>query len=395
MMFKPALGKAFMSLSLIARPQIEGPCFSSLMAAPGSSCVPWPANVDAFASWEKSRRFIFWGSAEEYLHVSDERGVPVNDLATAGRVVTESFFNDDRTMFYIGTDKGMVYGVDAFTFEEVFSFTADSKINNNFTEVSGLIFTSALGTIYCLDSKNGELKWHIEQPMTVERLRLMQRSNILPYGEKEEYTHVIVPHAEGYVSLVDVKSGTVTKKITLGESRSSKFLDVVAPMVWLKNHLWVASYGLGIFSIDVGTGKIRHSILENGVLELLSDGEKLFAAGEDALYSISSSGDILWETALDKIVSKVPRAAFPFDKFSLGAKRMFYGNPSRLLLNANNLIVAFSSGSVGVFDQSNGNLEEILGNSVGFASITKADDNILMVSKRGSLLKFHVSGVNP
>lgn len=388
--------KTMASLSMIAKPQVFGPCISSLMGPPLRGCMQWLANVEAFAEWEKSRRIILLGSGDQSLHIMDEKGQPLYQLSTEGRVVTESLFNEDRTMFFIGTDKGRVYGIDAFSFAPIFSFMADSKINNNLTLVSKrLVFTSSLGTIYCLDAKNGEIKWHIEQPLTVDRLRLSTRSNILPFGEN--HSQVIVPHAEGYVSVIDLEKGEVSKKIVLQANRSSRFLDIVAPMIWLKNHLWVASYGLGIFAVDVNTGRTRHTILENGVLELVSDGEKLFAASADALFALSISGDILWKNQLNKIESRVPRAAFPFNKLSLGAKRIFYGTPARLLLRANKLVLATSAGSAGVFDQSSGHLDEIFGNSVGFASISWAhDNNFLMVTRRGLLMEFNFDpGVNP
>lgn len=384
------LHSRFMDLAMMVEPQVKGPCISSLLGPPTKGCMQWLANVKAAATWEKSRRLVFLGSGDEFLHIVDENGQPLYDLSTTGRVITDSLFNQDRTKFFIGTDKGVIYGIDSFTFKPEFSFTADSEINNNLLLLNDLIFTSALGTIYCLDPNDGKLKWHIEQPLTVDRLRLASNSNIIPYGEGEP-SHVLVPHAEGYVSLVDIKAGTVEKKIVLGMSRSSKFLDVVAPMVWLKNHLWVASYGLGIFAVDIHTGRVRHSVLENGILQLTSDGDKLFAASADTIFSIKNSGDINWKSPLNEIKSRVPRAAFPFNKMDRGAKRMFYGAPSRLLLIGNKLITAFSAGSIGVFNQTSGKLEDILGNSVGFnASVNWADGNILMVSKRGLLMKFHV-----
>jgi outer membrane protein assembly factor BamB len=391
---KPLDSKSF-DLSMMVETQIEGPCISSLLGPAQTGCRSWVATVNsAFASWEKSRRLIFAGSGDNFLHVVDENGRPLYQLATSGRVVTDSVFNEDRTVFYIGTDKGLVYGIDSFTFKPLFSFTADSEINNNFIVLPELIFTSALGTIYCLDSKNGEVKWHIEQPLTVDRLRLASRSNILAYEEKSK-AHVLVPDAEGYISVVNIKDGMIVRKISLDVDKVSGFVDIAAPMVWFKNHLWVASFGLGIFAIDVGAGKVRHSILEKGVIELASNDEKLFAASADALYAISSSGGILWKNPVHEVKSRVPQAAFPFDKFTKGAKRIFYGSPTKIFLEDNKLVTAYSLGSIGVFDQKSGHLNQILGNSVGFASLNKTDTEVLLVSKRGLLMKLHVPEVNP
>lgn len=384
----PLYGDQVLKLSLIAEPETQVPCISSLMGPPGKYCIKWNNNVEAQTTWEKSRRLIFLGAGDEYLHVVDEKGRPIYQLSTEGRVVTASLFNEDRTVFYIGTDKGIVYGIDSFSFEPIFSFRADSKVNDNFVLISGnLVFTSALGTAYCLDAKDGELKWHIEQPLSVDRLRLMPLSNILPYNGGGGGEQAIIPHAEGYISVIDIKTGSISKKISLGASRPGKFLDIVAPMVLLKNHLWVASYDLGIFAIDIATGKFRYSIDEKGVVQLAKNGDKIFAASADSLYSILASGDIIWKQRLDEFKTRIPRAAFPFNKLKLGARRVFYGTPS-VLLSADKLILATSAGSLGVFDQASGRLDEILGNSVGFGKIGWAGDDVVVMTRSGLFMIF-------
>lgn len=381
----PLRSESYAGLSLMAEPQLVGPCISSLMGPPMKGCAQWLANVDAVAVKQKSTLLTFMGSGDEYLHILDEKGRMRYQLATEGRVITKSLFNEDFSVFYFGTDKGIVYAVDAFSYKPVFTFTADSKLNDNFLLAKNhLIFTSALGTIYCL-LPDGQLKWHIEQPLIVERLRLSQRSNILTYSGANDDLQLLVPHAEGYISVVDLEAGKVLKKIELGVG-SSRFLDIVAPMAWLSGHLWVASYGLGIFAVDVSVGKVKRKIPETGVLDLVVKGEKLFAASADNLYAISSQGDILWKNEVSKLKTRTPKCAFPFNKLDRGAKRLFYGVPS-LLLSKNKLIVSSSAGSVGIFDQTTGHLNQVIGNSVGFSSINWANDKILMVTKRGKLME--------
>lgn len=382
----------------IAELQVQGRCITSLISTPTKSCIQWQPNVDAAPSFHASTRRIFSGAADDMLHVLDADTMQtVAQIVTIGRVVTETTFSSDGALLFVGTDKGVVLGIDAFTLERVFSFTADSKINNNFTLVGdAVVFTSSVGTVYSINQKTGEKNWDFAQPLATDRLRLASEANIYVFQEAmagEQQSNIVVPHADGYLTVIKANSGAVKKQIKLGTARVTGFPDIVAPMVWLRNRLWVSSFDLGLFAVDVQTGRIHRELPLKEIVQLSTDGSSLYAASSDMLVAISENGEIQWKNNLFEIKSKVMRLGYPFERFQQGAKRLFFGLPSRLLVNDNHIIFATSLGSLGIFNKS-GQLEKIAGNSVGFGPKINwaGSENVVAVSKRGLLMKFQVYG---
>lgn len=384
-------------LTMIAEPQVSGPCLTSLIGPVAESCIPWEPNVDAAPTYEMARRLIFVGAADDFLHVLDaDKGTPFAQIKTQGRVVTETKFNADKTIFYVGTDKGVVEAFDAFSFAKLFSFTANGKVNNNLTMIeNALVFTSSMGKIYSIDGKTGAVNWEVFEPLATERLRLSSHANIFVY-ERTNLTGVevelVVPHADGYVSVLDSKTGIVKNKITLGVREARGFPDIAAPMVFLKNSLWVASYDHGLFALDVGSWQIRERVDVKEIVELSTDGRMIYAATPNNLLAITDMGAIRWNNHFADVKTKLGPLAYPFHQTLQGRKRLFYGVPSRVLVHneKNALVMATSAGSLGIFDKTNGQLKKILGNLVGFGpKIDWAEpDSFVVVSRRGLLMKF-------
>lgn len=383
-------------ITMMSQLQVEGPCIASIMGPPQKSCIQWEPNVNAFPTYEPGRRLILSGAPDDLLHVIDaDTGRAFAKIVTFGRVITKAVFGDDHAVFYVGTEKGMLYAFDAYSFAPIFSLSADSKINNNLTLIKdAVIFTSSMGTIYCIDGRTGAVRWQIEQPMAKERLRFSQQSNIYAFKEANqgiEEDFIVVPHSDGYLSVIHVPTGKIKKRIELaGSPQANGFPDIVAPMVVFKNNrLWVASYDLGIAIIDLGSLRVREQIEQRGILELATDGSTMFAASADAIFSLADSGKILWKNDISTIKSRAPRTGFPFERFSQGAKRMFYGVPTRMLLSGKRILLSTSLGSIGIFDKTTGKNLAILGHSIGFGALEWAGSDFMAVSRRGLLMKFH------
>ncbi len=203
---------------------------------------------------------------------------------------------------------------------------------------------------------------------------------------------MIVPHADGYLSIIDANSGGLKKHISLGTGRPNGFPDIVAPMISLRNQLWVASHDLGLFCIDLPSLQIREQRNLMEITQLASDGHDLFAATPNVLMAISDNGRLRWKNNLATVKTKLPPLGYPFSQNTEGNKRLFFGAPSRLLIQEKQeeIIMATSYGSLGIFDKANGPLVKILGHSVGFGP--KIDwagpDSIVAMSRRGLLMKF-------
>jgi len=383
-------------LEMTAKPQATGQCLMSLLGPASQNCLQWEANVDASPTYEPSRRLILTGAGDAHFHVLDaDLGYLVTDIKTQGRVITKTIFSPDRTIMYFGTDKGIIYGVDAFSYRPLFLFTADSQINNNLTIAKdALVFTSSLGSIYCLDQKKGSLRWQIKQPLSAERLRLASNSTIYVYEEpvgENKRSLLFVPHADAYISVIDAVSGAEESQITLANPIPNGFPDIVAPMIRLRNRLWVASYDLGLFGIDLTSRQVQDHIDLKEVTELTTDGQSLFAATPHALSAFSEIGRLIWANDLKEVKSRATPTTYSFKDGPDNSRRLFFGRPSRVLTDhLGVIVVAFSGGSIGIFDKASGQLRKILGNSVGFGP--KIDwagpTSFVVMSKRGLLMKF-------
>lgn len=387
-----------LTLSMMTQLQIEGPCLTSLMGPPTKSCIQWQPNVDAAPTYEPSRRILFAGAADNFLHVVDaDNGKRLAQITTIGRVVTNVVFAADSTLMYVGTDKGVVHAIDAYSFVQSFTVNADSKINNDMVLVEdALVFTTALGTMYQINRHNGAITWRIEQAQLQDRLRLSSNANIVAITDTKQSGKeplVVTPHADGTLSIIGARSGHVHQHITLGVSRGNGFTDIVALMVWFKNKLWVASHNLGLFSLDMPSGKIIDQVSINEIVQLATDGIHLFLASADTVYALSDLGTVIWKNQISDIWSRSAPAAFPFHGFTGGKKRSLYGVPSKLLITQDRLIMATSAGAIGVFDKNSGVLLKLVGDSVGFSpKIGWAGTNDLVaISRRGLLMKFHLA----
>ncbi len=379
-------------MSMVSQLQVEGPCLASLIGPAATSCIQWEPNVTAYPTYEPSRLLIISGAADHLLHITKaDDGRPLAKVPVAGRVITEAVFGAGNAVFYVGTDKGKFYAFDAYSFKPIFSINADSKINNNITIVDKqVVFTSSVGTIYAVDSRTGVVLWQVAQPLARDRLHLAPQSNIEKHEDlasKSEF--IMVPHADGYVSTIDAHSGKLKKKTEVTTAQSHGFPDIVAPMVAIKNRLWVASNDGGVAIIDSVSARIRELVPIHGVIDMVSDGSSVYLATTDTVYRMNEAGEVLWKGDIAPIVSRTPRAAFPFEHFAQGAKRMFFGFPTGMLVDDKRLVISYSLGSLGVFDKESGRLIQIAGNSVGFSSIKWAGpQSIIAVSKRGLLMKF-------
>jgi outer membrane protein assembly factor BamB len=382
-------------LATISELQIDGPCLASLIGSPAKSCVQWQPNVFAPSTFLSSTRLIFSGAGDSFLHVTDaDTAKPVAQIETVGRVVTETKWSADGSIIYVGTDKGVVHGFDAYSFAPRFSFQADSKINNNLTIVNdALVFSSALGSVYSLDGRTGGQNWYREQPLATERLRLVSASNIIVNEQVirgEKTTNLLVPHADGYVLVIDPKTGESKQRYSSSGVRAKGFPDIVARMVVLKNRLWFASYNSGLVSIDLTNGLVREHLPITEIDALSTDGTILFAASAHAVFAILENGKILWKNDISTIKSRNSPLGFPFSRLQEGGKKMLFGNTG-LLIHGGRVIMASSLGSIGIFDKVNGQLKQIVGNSVGFGPIEWLDpESFMAVSVRGLLMIFKI-----
>lgn len=382
-----------LSLKILATPVSTEPCLASLLGSPSTNnqCMQWASNVDAAPSVDK-RRLVFVGSMDNALHVFDiDTGKPFARIATEGRVITKTLFAKAGDVIYFGTDKGIISCLDAFSFKKIFSFQADSSINNDLMlENNSLVFSTGLATIYSLDNRTGHELWHVERALLGKKLILKSNSNIVDLTFVKDSQFLAVPHPEGYLSIIGASSGKEQRIVKLDNNENlPTFPDIVAPQIMKNRFLWVASFGLGIFVIDPEIGQIRNRIDIKGVSQLASDENTIFGATADELFALALSGEILWRVDLRNIRTKEARYGFPFNGLKFGAKRVFMGVPSTLLMRKDNIIMGSSQGAMGEFSKNDGALLRVVGNSLGFGpKISLFRDGVVASTRRGLLAIF-------
>lgn len=393
----PILKDRGLSLKMLAKPQVTGPCLASLLGTPNEAnhCLQWVANVDA-APTADHRRLIYVGAGDNFLHVLDgDTGLPFAQIATQGRVTTKILWNADSALMFFGTDKGVVSAHDPFTFAKIFSFQADGTINNDLMlDGDSLMFSSGLATIFRIDSKTGKEQWRILRPLDTNKLMLTSNSNMILFKDKldvREGNFLVAGHPEGYISVIYAPEGPEEMRtIRLeGLGSSASFPDIVAPMLYIDGLLWVASFGMGIFILDPENGQIRNRLDVIGVSQLAFDGKRVYGATGKELLAFSSSGEIIWRTVYADLKTRDARYGFPFSQLRWGAKKVFMGVPSTLVLMNDKLVMATSQGAMGEFNPQNGTLQRVVGNSLGFGpKIGIWGQGIMASTRRGLLALF-------
>ncbi|MCA9508181.1 MAG: PQQ-like beta-propeller repeat protein, partial [Myxococcales bacterium] len=322
-----ALGQE-LKLDLMVDPQQNMPCLASLMGPPseGERCSLWNDNIDGAPSYDASRRLVFVGAQNSYLYVLDaDDGRVLAQIPTSGRVVTNTLFDLDQGLLYFGTDKGVVSAYDAFSYKHIFSFQADSKINNDLLlEGNELYFSTGVATVYALSSRAGNEKWRVERSLALERLRLTSNSSLSYVAEEKGI--LVAPHPDGYLSLLDSKSGELIKEIILSSAQSNKvFPDIVAPIKLIGSILWVASYSGGLVAIDIKNWQIKEKVDIAGIQQLAFKDDVVFAATKDSLYALKSGGLSLWQNNFFQLKTKVAQQSTIFERKNEVGKRVFLG----------------------------------------------------------------------
>lgn len=381
-----------LELKMLQSPQMTGPCLASLIGPPSEkeNCLPWNDNIDGAPSYEKSRRLIFTGAGDNFLYVLDsDTGANVAQIATEGRVVTETLFDTDQGLMLFGTDKGVLAVHDAFSYEKRFSFKVDARIQNDLLFHEGILyFSSGLNTLYAVDTKAGKEAWHLARPLASERLTLSSFSNLVLIEQEATEKVLVAPHPDGYLSIVDVKEGQELQQVVIS-SNIKNFPDIVAPMIVSGGSLWAASYSSGIVAVDTKSWQIKDKINLAGIQQLNSKGDMLYAASDKALYALAFSGRIVWQNNFSELRTASAEQAFPFKKSDEMGRRVFLGLVSRLLIRDNQLIMASSLGAMGSFNLGNGSLSQVVGNSLGFSpKISFGDSEVLALTRKGTVVRF-------
>lgn len=367
---------------------------ASLVLPPNvkATCLSWVPNIDSVPTYFASERTLMVGSGSDYLTVLDvDTGKVLVNVPSEGRVVTGVAQDKASELLFFGTEKGLVKSVKAYSYLPHSRFQADSKINPDLGIFNdAVIFSTVAGTLYGLDIKDLKQRFKLESKDVSERLRLTTQSGWRAVMFKGQNAgRIVVPAPEGELLFVDPATGDIKDKLSLGVASPKQFPDIVAPLVWLKDTLWVASYDLGLFAVDAQSAQIKRRFDHFKILELAADGQTLYAATSESLIALDTDARVIWRNDFSTLKSRVGRLGYPFNNFKGSSERIFRGSISELIIWDKKIALASMSGSLGIFDAGTGDLLQVLGNNVGFSSnITKVDGGIFAMSRMGNLLRF-------
>lgn len=369
------------------------PCIESLVSPVSTSknCRSFVGNVSSAPTYFAPLQLIVSGSASENLLVSDARnGKQIVVIPAEGRVVTPVLFAKDSGQLFFGTEKGIVQSINAFSYEKRAVFNADSQVNSDIHFFNDtIIFSTMMGTIYCLEQKDLSKKWKIKNDRVMEgQLHLASYARWMSVQEKGANT-VIMARPMGELSFINAKEGKVTNTLQLGMVAAKEFADIVAPMVWLNGTLFVASYDLGLFAIDPQLGQIKRSYpAEKKIIQLATDGQALFAATKETLFALDSNAQRIWVNHFGEIYTKRERYGFPFDKYRESPNKLFIGSVSNLWVVGKTVILTMDEEGIGLFNGGDGKFVSAISKlGVGPNFTINDENNIFAVTRLGTLIK--------
>ena len=389
---------ANISLPIIARlAKQESSIFSSFKPVP-TNALPWVSNVDAAPYYEPSRRLVFTGASDENLYVVDADSMQTITLINAkSRVVTKPIAILDHNLLAFATLDGHLYVIDAYSYQTKGVFLADSTINNNLLFFENKIFFSTkTGSFYCLNIKADtnylSFGWQIEKPSLKSKINLSPNNNIVAYKNNfENINYIIFPHFNGNIYVVNANSGVIKKELKLS-SVYADFSDIVSPMVIKDNILYVSSYSLGLFKINLITLQVSQMLVKENMKEIIQltfSEQGLIASNHRTLFLISYDGILLWKNNFSSIFLKKPLYESLFkdvEHYTSALK----GGISKINIYKNCIIIASEMGGIAIFDLKTGVLKGIKGGLTGFGPKVEFYDGLLFcVSKIGNLFKYN------
>ncbi|MFZ9886455.1 MAG: PQQ-binding-like beta-propeller repeat protein [Myxococcota bacterium] len=343
-----------------------GPCLLTL-AGPASAeeaCIPWTRREVASPALHRATGTLLVGGLDGKLHARDVvDGRSLYAVPMPGRVFAKPVFIDDSA--YFGTADAVVVRADVTSGRIRWQQSVDAEVLEPATVAGALVIVvTGLDTVYAFDRESGASRWVYKHPLPGGiTLRGQARPQVAevqtPQGPS---TRVYVGHASGSMSVLDLQTGRLIDRWSLGKDVA--FVDVDSDPVVRDGRVVAASQAVGVFSLDAVTGKTLWKLDESGITRL--------AAGGDALVVAAGPGKVL---GLEAATGKV-RWRFTFSR----------GAPGRPAVQGGRVHIASDRGALYVLDLQSGEPLQYFGTGNGFAADLELDaDLLLAMSTAGRL----------
>jgi outer membrane protein assembly factor BamB len=240
------------------------------------------------------KRLIIGSRAGEVVALDLRDGHPLWSVPVSGGVDSEARYDDTQHQVYIGTDDGLLYGIDPQSGAIRWSYKGKGAFERR-PELGGdgIYLTSTADRVVALDPRNGRSRWQYERE-TPEGFTIHGHS-----GPRLHNGIVYAGFSDGYLVALNAGTGDVLWARSLAAA-SEQYVDVDStPALLGKDGLLASSYSGGLYALGASGGDVRWRLGVEGAGSVLVFGDKLyFAAPRDGLTALTPEGDILWRQAL-------------------------------------------------------------------------------------------------
>jgi len=367
-LFSSSAGLAWQGYQMLWQQSVrsQAPCAASLIQPPSDKerCIRWSPRFAGGPVFHEDLRLILVGSDDNNLTAFSVRnGEKVYQTELPGNLASQPALTEDQHVV-MGTEDGFVVKMDATNGQIAWSVKVDAEIlEPPVVDGKNVFVVTGLDSLYALSLASGQAIWQYKQALPAGMtLRGQSRPVLhrpLPGAPAER---VILGHADGHISFLDATNGKAIKQVNLGNDEN--FADVDTDPVIHGKMVFAASYGKGVYALDIRSGEIKWTLSEKSITQLATDGDVLVAAGPQKALAIDlQTRKVRWRTSFTK------------------------GAPGRIHLQGGRVHIPVDLGRVEILSLSNGQPLQALGSGLGVsADIHLNRDLLIYLSNSGYLI---------
>lgn len=241
--------------------------------------------------WDAARGWLFVADRFGVVHALDAAGRTRWTFQAAGAVEAGLVLDGDR--LYVVSTGGHAYGLDPAEGTVLWDYKAATELATTPTLAGGkLLVPSLSNTLVALDAKSGKFLWFHRGPPPA-KLTIHGAAGATVAGDR-----VLTAFSDGSVVCLGLADGAQQWTRTFGAK--GEFVDIDSTPAVAGGRVYVASYGEGIYALDLATGDDVWSVDDvPGAVHVAAAGPNLLvtASGVVAAFRLTD-GQRQWKVQL-------------------------------------------------------------------------------------------------